>query len=245
MKIGVLSDVHGNLEALTAVLNFIGDRADYLVSLGDVVGYGPDPAQCIDILSGRKFSTLRGNHEESLLKDDFSRLKDTARLSLEWTKEKLPTTYIKQFEEWPLTEEREGVFFVHASISNPLYKYILRTKDTEEEFPLLKDKICFIGHTHAPGGFRQEISGGKTEVIFPDFSGGMQIKTEENYRYIINVGSVGQPRDGFPFACIALYDTQEKGLALSRVAYDLETTRRKIIEAGLPSVLARRIMQAI
>jgi len=245
MKIGILSDIHGNLEALNSSIDFLGDKTDFIVSLGDAVGYGPDPVQCMDILSERRFSNLRGNHEECLLKDDFSRLKETARISLEWTKKELSPFHIRQFEKWPLTARREGAFFAHASISDPLYRYVLTGKDAEEEFSFLEDKICFIGHTHAPGGFRHEIITGKTEVIFPDFSGCMKIKTEENYRYIINAGSVGQPRDGFPFACVVIYDTEEKSVNLSRIEYRLEATRKKIIESGLPSVLAKRIMQAI
>lgn len=245
MKIGVVSDIHGNLEALNAAVDFLEDRVDFLISLGDVVGYGPDPENCIDIISAKTSLMLRGNHEEALLKQDFSRLKEDARVSLEWTAEHLKKSYIEQFAQYPMEAVKEEIFFAHASVSNPLHKYIFTKKNAEEEFPLLKKRICFIGHTHIPGGFEQDMNSGKVETIYPDFSGCLNIELKDSSRYIINAGSVGQPRDGFPFACILIYGTDEKIVSLHRIEYPAETTRKKIIEAGLPSVLAKRVMQGI
>jgi len=118
-------------------------------------------------------------------------------------------------------------------------------EDAEEEFSLLVQKICFFGHTHLPGGFQKDININHTDVVYADFSGKISIEIEDNFKYLINVGSVGQPRDGFPFACAGIYDTEKSIFNLYRIEYSVEETRKKIIDRGLPSVLARRIIQAI
>ncbi len=245
MTIGIISDIHGNLEALESTLNFLKGKTDILVSLGDIVGYGPDPEKCVEIISEKNMLALRGNHEESLITEDFSRLKDTARISLEWTQKNLPFSYIEKFKGWPEKAEKTGTLFAHASLSNPLYRYIFTGKDTEEEFPLLNGSVCFIGHTHTPGAFKQDISTGKIETILPDFSGTLNIVMDTEHKYIINTGSVGQPRDGFPFACAVIYEKEKGSVNLHRIEYPSEITRKKIIERGLPSVLAGRILRAI
>jgi diadenosine tetraphosphatase ApaH/serine/threonine PP2A family protein phosphatase len=152
---------------------------------------------------------------------------------------------MEKLNGWPVKAEKEGATFVHASLSKPLHRYLTRNKEAEEEFPLLEGELCFIGHTHMPGGFMQDVSTGKIETIFPDFGGGMKLAMDDGHRYIVNVGSVGQPRDGFPFACAAIYDKDKKLVTIHRLEYPLEKTRCKIIEKGLPSVLAKRIMQGI
>jgi len=245
MRIGIISDVHANLEALEAALAFVEKNSDITVSLGDAVGYGPDPEKCEELISEKCEVKVRGNHEECLIRNDFSRMKETARTALEWTREKLSCPSMERIKAWTEKDSRESAVFVHASLSDHLYKYILSTRDAEPEFSLLDYPVCFVGHTHMPGGFVRDMSSGKTGVIMPDFSGRIRLKIEDSHRYIINAGSVGQPRDGLPLACASVYDTEKKSISLHRIEYPLEKTRKKIIERGLPSVLARRIMQAV
>jgi len=245
MRIGIISDVHGNLEAATAAITFLKDKTDFLACLGDTVGYGPDPEECVNKIVEESNLLLKGNHEQGIITGDMTRFRETARISLEWTKSRLSSDALKKLERFPEREVMDNMFFVHASVSSPLFKYVLRKEDAAEEFRLLVQNICFSGHTHIPGGFRQDVNLGSVDVISPDFSGKMDMEIRGDFKYFINVGSVGQPRDGFPFACASIYDTEKKNFSLYRIEYPVETTRKKIIERGLPSVLARRIIQGI
>lgn len=244
MKIGIISDIHSNLEAFEFSLNYFENhKIDKLLILGDVIGYGPDPEECIK-LARKADIVLRGNHEEGIIKNDFSRFKKFARISLEWTFEKIKEE-IEGIKEWKEKEEIEDIIFVHASISDTFYKYILKIEDAKEEFDIMEKNICFVGHTHIPGGFKKDLKTGKIKRIYPDINGKMRIKIEENSKYIINVGSTGFPRDGFPFACISIYDTEIKEFQLDRISYPIEITWKKIIEKNLPSKIADNLLRGI
>ncbi len=245
MRIGILSDVHANLEAAEKSIAFLKGKVDFIASLGDVVGYGPEPEECVDLIEENCSLIVRGNHEEAILSGNFSRLKTTARQSLLWTEKNLSPAYIERIKKWPVSEEREGCFFAHASVSDPLFKYLVRKEDAEEEFKKLETSVCFVGHTHIPGGFQKSDKTGLVDVIYSDFGGEMKLLLNRRFIYILNVGSVGQPRDGLPFSCTAIYDGPGKQFSLSRIEYPLELTRQKILEKGLPSVLAKRVMQGI
>ncbi|MBN1445068.1 MAG: metallophosphoesterase family protein [Candidatus Omnitrophica bacterium] len=244
MRIGIISDIHGNLEAAKASLLFLGGKTDFITMTGDVVGYGPDPEECVELVMEKAGTVLKGNHEEGIITGNLSRFKETARIALEWTQSRLSSSCKSKLEGFPEKDVREDCLFVHASVSDPIFKYLLNSEDACEEFGVLDKKICFFGHTHMPGGFRKKADGA-VEVIRTDFSGRLEIGIEDGFSYLINVGSVGQPRDGFPFACAAIYDTGKNIVNLHRIEYPLEITRKKIIERGLPSVLARRIVQGI
>jgi len=235
MRIGIISDIHSNLEAFeTALIFFEKNKIDKLIICGDVIGYGPDPEKCIYMADKYGDVVLKGNHEEGIIKNSFSNFKNYARISLEWTINEIKKD-IEKIKKWEEKKEEEDLIFVHASISDLFYKYVVKLKDAEEEFEKSEFKICFLGHTHIPGGFKKNIETGKVEKILTDFSGRIDLKIEENFKYIINVGSVGFPRDGFPFVCACIYDTSEKYFKLDRIEYNLEKTFKKIIEKGLPS----------
>jgi predicted phosphodiesterase len=235
MRLGIISDIHSNLESFIAVLKYFEkNKIDKIVIIGDIIGYGPDPCECINLANKNGDVILKGNHEEGILKKDFSRFKQFARISLEWTTHQLGEK-IEEIKNWKEKGEIEDIVFFHASISDFFYKYILKLIDAEEEFKLLDKKICFVGHTHIPGGFRKNIRTEKVEKILTDFSGKLNLKIEEEFKYIINVGSVGFPRDGFPFPCLSIYDTEKKEFKLERIEYNYEETIKKIIEKNLPS----------
>jgi len=235
MKIGIISDIHSNLEAFKSSINFYEkNKVDKLIICGDIIGYGPDPYECINLAEENADIILKGNHEEGIIKNDFSRFKKYARISLEWTINEI-NEKIENIKRWGEKKEIYDLFFVHASITDPYYKYLFKTVDTEEEFEKLEKKICFIGHTHIPVIFKKDIETGKIEKVLPDFSGKIELDIEENFKYIINLGSTGFPRDGFPFPCISIYDTERKNFKLYRIEYNIETTLKKVIEKGLPS----------
>ncbi|MCD6407861.1 metallophosphoesterase family protein [bacterium] len=245
MKLGIIGDIHANLESLKECLRFLKGKVEKIVVLGDVIGYGPDPSECIEIVEKEAEIVLKGNHEKGIVENDYSRFKKIGEISLRWTKEQLNSEQLKKIETWPEKAEMDDMIFVHGSLSSPLFKYIFKKEDCIEEFALLYKKVCFIAHTHIPGGFRKKEGEEKIEQLYCDFSGKMELTLEDDYFYIINVGSVGQPRDGLPFSCVSIYDTQTKKFNLYRVEYPAEITARKIIGKKLPSTLAERVRKGI
>jgi len=156
MRIGIVSDVHGNLEALNSTLLFLNRQIDFLAVLGDTIGYGPDPEECIEIIRTEAHLVLKGNHEEGIITGNYSTFKDIARVSLLWTEKNISSGSLIAIKNFREKEEVDDILFVHASISQPLFKYILSEKDAEEEFTILDKTLCFIGHTHMPAGYRRK-----------------------------------------------------------------------------------------
>lgn len=245
MRIGIISDIHSNLEAFEVSLNYFeNQKIDKLIILGDVIGYGPDPQECIK-LTEKANIILKGNHEHGLIENDFSRFKKIAKISLEWTIKKIKEEKMKQIRTWKEKEEMEDIIFVHASISKPFYKYLIKKEDAEQEFKIMEKKICFVSHTHIPGAFKKNMEKEEIEKIYPDLNGKMEIKIQEGFKYIINVGSSGFPRDGFPLICVSIFDTEKKEFKLNRISYPVEITWKKIIENGLPSKIADNLLRGI
>ncbi len=239
-NIAFISDVHGNLEALTAVLEHIdasAGPAPTIYCLGDVVGYGPDPAECVDLVRERCSVTLLGNHDEALFKGALG-FNGVARAAIDWTRKMLrPSLFRSQnrerwrfLEKLPLTHELGDWLLVHGSPRDPTSEYIL-PRDAHwpgaakfDELFALVPSLCFVGHTHIPGIFTRE----------PSFTSARDIEGEFRFadeEWIINVGSVGQPRDGDPRACYLSY--RDGAFQFHRVEYDIEATRAKIRELPL------------
>jgi len=245
MKFSVIADIHANFEALKEVLKTIEkEEVDCIFICGDIIGYGPDPELCLEKIFSLTDLIVKGNHEEGIIRNDFSRFKKLSRISIEWTAERTQK-YIEKLKKLPVKITFRDIIFVHASISDPIYKYIFTKKEAEGELDLMKEKICFIAHTHIPVAYRRKEEGGETEIIMSDFNGRMEFKIEDGYKYLINVGSSGQPRDGFPMACVSIYDTESKLFKLNRINYPSEITKRKIIEKGLPSSIGEKFLKGI
>jgi predicted phosphodiesterase len=237
MKCAVISDVHGNLEALNAVLHDIGKRkADSVLFLGDAVGYGPDPNECVRTLMAACSVLLAGNHDWAAIglteKEYFN---PHARAAIEWTAKVLDPDCARSLGLFPLTYRRaeDGLFLVHATPKEPRqWHYLMSLWDAEMTFECFDEKVCLLGHSHQPLIIERLPSGEmvarRGETTFG--------RTE---RYIINVGSVGQPRDGDPRACYVI--VTEDDVRLHRVAYDIGETQRKMAEAGLPDPLIERL----
>ncbi|MBN1573227.1 MAG: metallophosphoesterase family protein [Deltaproteobacteria bacterium] len=248
MNYAVLSDVHGNIEALTAVLEDV-ERSSVMkiVFLGDVVGYGADPAECLRLIEGASDISVVGNHDLAIADGSgLDDLNEDAALAARWTATLVSDYDRKKMMKLPLehVEADSGIHFVHGSPDRPeRFNYILSKWDAEKGFAGCGSRVVFVGHSHIPAAFveleyRRTFTGEVRRVKELDAS---KIQLETGYRYIINVGSVGQPRDGDPRATYGIYDSGNQTFYLKRVPYDVEKAASKIREAGLPEALAQRL----
>ncbi len=237
MRYAVLSDIHGNLEALRAVLADLAGRADTVLCLGDMVGYGADPGPCLELLAERAQAITAGNHEYGVTgRLDLGWFNRYARAAAEWTRERLDSAHLDYLDRLPVRVEVEDATLVHASPAQPEeWDYLVRAEDGLAAFPAFATRLCFVGHSHVPAMWSLGSSG-------PDYALGPEsIEVEHGRRYIVNVGSVGQPRDGDPRAAYALWDLDQGRVTLRRVAYDLTVARAKIVDSGLPRFLGDRL----
>jgi diadenosine tetraphosphatase ApaH/serine/threonine PP2A family protein phosphatase len=237
--IAVISDIHGNLEALDAVLaDARREAVDAVISLGDVVGYGADPNECIDRVMAETKVTVLGNHDAAACDlREAENFNDVARAAIRWTQEQLTPENRKILARVPLEFVENGARFVHASPADPhAWHYILTEQEAWDAFEACPEPICFVGHSHVP--LRVLLRDGRLEVHQGDV-----LMVREEMRALINVGSVGQPRDGDWRASYAIFDPAAQRVILRRVEYDLAKASAKILAAGLPEVLARRLAQ--
>jgi diadenosine tetraphosphatase ApaH/serine/threonine PP2A family protein phosphatase len=238
----VISDVHANLEALEAVLaDVAGQGYDELWFLGDIVGYGPDPNACVERVRGLSPSVwLAGNHDWAALgKLNLDAFNPEARLAAEWTGAEL-TAENRAFLDSLLPQGEDAarhLDFVHGSPRHPLWEYILDAGVAAASFEAFDGPLCFFGHTHIPVAYAEGVDG--VERVRPQ--GGMALALDQAARWLLNPGSVGQPRDGDPRAAYGLMDLRARTFQLQRVEYDVEAVQAKILAAGLPPRLAARL----
>jgi diadenosine tetraphosphatase ApaH/serine/threonine PP2A family protein phosphatase len=233
MRFAIISDIHSNLEALNKALAIIDSRSiDSIVCLGDIVGYGANPNECVEIVAKRCSTILLGNHDAAALDQSVAKSFTTyARLSAEWTSENLLPAHKDFLKSLPLTELKEGAFLVHASPFEPSeWYYIISLADARNAFGYFAEQICFVGHSHLPG-------------VFGEMSMRQQVQRGE--RFIANVGSVGQPRDGNPNLSFGIFDTERWTYENVRASYDIKTASEKIVSAGLPQALADRLWSGV
>jgi len=237
MSFAIISDVHSNEEALSAVLEDIEKRGvEEIYFLGDAVGYGPDPNECIKLLRKKCTVLLAGNHDWAVLGlTEVAYFNDNARAAVKWTDDVITDRNRKALNGFPLVKaiEEKDLFLVHAAPYEPEdWHYLFSPLQAVDAFNYFKQRICVVGHSHVPF-IAEETSEGK---IVPHERG---IKFRKGSRYVINVGSVGQPRDGDPRACYALFENN--GVQFVRVKYDIDATQKKMEEAGLPAPLILRL----
>ncbi len=238
MRVALISDIHANLEALEAVLKHIETQdTDKICSLGDVVGYGSDPSACLELVNKICQIKLIGNHDFYALgresSNDYSPL---AKISTEWTKKTLTDTDISILDSFTMEEVCEGIHLVHASPLQPSeFHYILNYDDAANAFPNCKTNLCFMGHTHVPLIFNEKPGELPRQRVGHDFV------PDPDRKYLINVGSVGQPRDNDPRASYVTYDTETRDVCYHRVEYDIKSTQRKMEIAKLPEMLIERL----
>ena len=238
MKVALLSDIHSNLEAFQAVTaSLAAQPADEIIFLGDIVGYGANPNECIEMLRDLTGCMIAGNHDFAAIgKTDIRYFNPHAQEAIVWTKKKLTPENARFLSTLPLCGSGNGFFFVHSTPMHPqLWDYILMLSETGVSFDNFKEPLCFVGHSHCPTIFIQDRGGAVSETERSN------ITLEQDRRYIINTGSIGQPRDGNPLSSYGLYDTETKKYRLIRVAYDIARAQQKILDAGLPPFLAARL----
>jgi predicted phosphodiesterase len=239
MKYAVISDVHGNLEALEACLKKIDElKADKIICLGDLVDYCAQPNECIDLLLNKTDVIIIGNHDEAQYKYELSDgFTDNARISSIHTRTVIKKEYVELFRTLPSSYSEDGLLFVHAAPAYlPDYKYVLTVEEAAINFATFSEKICFIGHSHRPLIFKETGIGAfivENGVI------------DRRNRYIINVGSIGQPRDGIAEASFGMFDADLWKYSNYRIKYDVLTASEKIRNEGLPVYLADRILKGV
>jgi diadenosine tetraphosphatase ApaH/serine/threonine PP2A family protein phosphatase len=246
MRYLVLADIHGNLEALEAVLSDAGDF-DAVLCLGDLVGYGPNPNECVEVVRQLpQLTSLAGNHDWAALgKIDASSFNSFARKAVEWTDERLDPEIRAYLDSLEPKLECEEFALAHGSPRDPIWEYLEVESQGPENFREFHADFCLVGHTHVPRIFVETPNGngGTIQVTMPEADHCLQIGRGK--RHIINPGGIGQPRNGDPRAAYGVLDTEEATFMFRRVPYDVGTTQQKIHDAGLPAALASRLRLGI
>jgi len=242
MRIGILGDIHSNLEALQAVVAELQDaKIDQWVQVGDIVGYGAQPRECIRIIQDLECTVCLGNHDAAVigtLPTEYFNL--YARQAVEWTAEQLSPDEFDFLRQLPLFVEREQFTVVHGTMHLPdQFGYVMSVVEARESLRNQNTRVCFVGHSHVPAVYMQSSEG--DDNIKVAFSPEVTAQTSGAHKVLMNVGSVGQPRDEDPRAAYAIFDTDTGEASIRRVAYDVASAQQKILEAGLPEVLASRL----
>jgi diadenosine tetraphosphatase ApaH/serine/threonine PP2A family protein phosphatase len=239
MRYGIFSDIHSNLEALDSVLRaYSSVTIDRFLCVGDIVGYGADPVGCINLVKEIGAVTVAGNHDWAsagvISVDAFNPL---AREAVRWTSGRCDHAAAQFLEDLRLVYREDPLTLVHASLDDPAeFKYLGDTTPASATFAAMETSVCFVGHTHAVAVYAQTERG----AILDESARAFTLK--EGFRYIVNVGSVGQPRDGDPRAAYCVFDSDTGRIEIERTAYDVTTAARKIRDAGLPAFLAERLL---
>ncbi len=237
MKLAILSDLHGNLEALEAVLaDLDAQQVDAAACLGDFVGYGASPNECIERIRPRIEAAVLGNHDAAALgKLKLGGFNSDAATAARWTGDQLSAESRAWLDSLPLSTVWHEHRLVHASPAEPDdWAYVLSVTDARVEFAAFHEPLCFVGHSHVPG-------------VFVDTDGQVSytrlgvVGLRTGCRYLVNVGSVGQPRDGDPRAAYVLLDLDDERLEHRRVEYDVARAAGRIAAAGLPHFLSERL----
>ncbi len=240
----LLSDIHANLEAFEAVLRDAETRYPSLeaaVCLGDVVGYGADPEAVVALLQQLTQTVIRGNHDKAVaLGENLEWFNPAARDATYWTLNQLSPDSVDYLRELPRGPRMVNGFQICHGSPLDEDEYLITPSDVEILAGRLDSGVIFFGHTHVQGGFRM-LRGVVTVLPRPDESDTETVEVEEQAYYILNPGSVGQPRDQDPRAAYAVYDASNRLFHMHRVPYDFEITQRKILDAGLPERLAFRL----
>jgi diadenosine tetraphosphatase ApaH/serine/threonine PP2A family protein phosphatase len=242
MRYLMISDIHGNLEALQSTLDVVASLDEcQVMCLGDIVGYGADPAECLDTVGNHANLILAGNHDLAVAGvipcDDFN---PVARQAVEWTRRVLTPEDVELLSNLPLQYIDGDYCFTHASPVEPMeFHYIRTLEDVADVFNQIGQRFCFVGHTHLPVLVRLNQKTGRMDVVREP-----RVTIEDNCRYFVNVGSIGQPRDHNPDACMVLLDEEAATVEFIRAPYDIGASQEKILSQGLPSFLAERLILA-
>ena len=237
MKVAILGDIHGNWEALCVVLEDCRNLGvDACACVGDIVGYNPDPGRCLDALRALRCDFVQGNHDYFCTNDEGERdLTPVAAAAVEWTRRQLDDDQVEFLKRLPREATLGAFSIVHAALGDTGdWRYVVSVAGAEETFRHQFSPVCFYGHTHIPMVFEQR------ECV--RLNTYQCLRLAEDARYLINVGSVGQPRDHDPRAAYVIFDTDARQVELRRLPYDIARTQSKIRQAKLPDWLALRLL---
>lgn len=238
MRIGFVSDIHSNYEAFQKALSLLsGENVDIILCLGDIVGYGADPRPCIDLAKENCKICIAGNHDWAAINQtDISYFNTYARAAALWTRKELRENDISYLRGLPLVRTFNQIYLVHSTPNNPHeWNYIFSINEAIEEFQYFDNQVCFIGHSHIPAIFCSDGSVYRDEVHLSD----------AKKKYLVNIGSVGQPRDRDIRLSCAIFDEEEKKIEILRESYDVTKAVEKIKNAGLPPFLGDRLLMGV
>jgi diadenosine tetraphosphatase ApaH/serine/threonine PP2A family protein phosphatase len=236
MRYAIFGDIHANWEALTAVMADAQElECTHYVCLGDIVGYNANPSECLDYVRALNCPVVKGNHDEEATKERaLDELNPLAESALLWTRQRLTEDQKQWLRELKLVRQVRDFTIVHATLDSPgSWAYISNRFDAMASFSYQFTQLCFYGHTHSPRIYEKD----DTVRCLRDTD--MQFR--KGVKYFINVGSVGQPRDGDWRASYAVYDVEQQEISIRRLEYDIRTAQEKIRDSGLPPVLADRL----
>ncbi len=241
MRYAIISDIHSNLAAFQAVLTDISEKGgvERIWCLGDIVGYGPDPRECIELLRQHDHVCVAGNHDwgalGKIVLDEFN---PEAAEACRWTGEQLGPEDADYLDGLPLKVTEGDFTLAHGSPREPIWEYLISTYIAEVSFDYFDTRFCLVGHSHVPMVFEQVTDDG--DCVVHEFAAGDGLRLGQN-RLIINPGSVGQPRDHDPRAAYAIYDSEQNVVWCYRVPYNFASTQQKMLEHGLPLLLISRL----
>lgn len=236
MRYGIIGDIHSNLEALGTVLTALDtEDLDKTICVGDIVGYGACPSECLARIRELDIPSVAGNHDYAAVdKTSIEYFNPDARSATLWTREHLSSEDKDFLAALPLTMEFDDFVIAHGTLHSPeLFDYIQTVYDAHLSFQVLEKSTCFLGHSHVPITFFDDDP--ISYFMEPE------IPLSESEKLLVNVGSVGQPRDQDPRAAYAVYDTDEQVIWIRRLEYDIQSAAEKILQAGLPKMNAERL----
>ncbi|MFO7973924.1 MAG: metallophosphoesterase family protein [Candidatus Hydrogenedentota bacterium] len=238
VRYAIISDIHGNLEALEVVLAYIDEQEiSHTICLGDVVGYGASPDECVSLIRSRGIPTIMGNHDAVACgREEPWGFNELALSAVMWTSERLSPENIEWLKGLPPSLAYESFLAVHATPEESAWDYLFSWQETLPYIADLREKnyrVCFFGHTHCPGIFADD------GLYALDEDSRFTLDPEKVY--MINPGSVGQPRDENARASFGIFDTESEDYELVRLEYDVDLSAQRIRDAGLPGFLADRL----
>ncbi len=235
-RYAIIADIHANLDAFQVVLEDIKQqKCTHVVCLGDVVGYGANPKECLDLVRGMNIPVVKGNHDEYIGSDESpDGFNDAAAEAVTWTRAQLTEDDRKWLRDLKYFRLVANFSIVHATLDAPQrWGYVFEKLEAAASFTYQNTQVCFFGHTHVPVAFIRD-----TGVRGGTYS---KFRVEPGKKYFVNVGSVGQPRDGSPKAAYVIYDLPSQTIELRRLDYDIAAAQKKIMATGLPQRLADRL----
>ena len=239
MRILIISDIHANYTAFEAVLAHCEGEWDFVWCLGDVVGYGPDPNECVERLKALPQLCLAGNHDWAALNRlDVRTFNPDARRAVEWTQETLTDENTRWLEALPVTFVIGEYTLVHASPREPIWEYILEPSIAALNFPHFETPYCFVGHTHQPVIYTIADESGDAASSLPHYN---EPRTLNGQRQIINPGSIGQPRDQNPDAAYGILDMTTGVFEHRRIPYNIKAVQRRMLDFNMPERLITRL----